>query len=245
MFLNVRKREEFYQGKMKNIFKPESIEETGDPVIEFAKACHKNSGLPLVSIANQDQGSSKFHNLVQIDCSLPVGVAASLKGIVRNVDVPLKQIYFYNNNLSGEELTSILLCPREDQFKQVRSIIYGKNELTSGAYECLKTKYLSKRPPNALHELKLVDVNYDESDLIPSHCKEYIGYIIDTVYDNEYVWLNIPQKRITKLKHDITRTLKKGITTARNLARITGQCISMSKAILPGKLLLRNLYRLL
>lgn len=90
MFLNVRKREEFYQGKMKNIFKPESIEETGDPATEFAKACHKNSGLPLVSIANQDQGSSKVHNLVQIDCSLPVGVAASLKGIVRNVNVPLK-----------------------------------------------------------------------------------------------------------------------------------------------------------
>lgn len=90
-----------------------------------------------------------------------------------------------------------------------------------------------------------VSVNFEKSDLVPSHRKEYIGYMIDTTYNSQYVWLSIPQKRITKLKHDIIRVLKKRSSTARNLARITGQCISMSKAVLPGKLLLRNLYRLL
>jgi len=90
-----------------------------------------------------------------------------------------------------------------------------------------------------------INVNYEKSDLEPSYSKEYIGYIIDTVYDKEFVWLKITQKRITKVKHDISKVIKKGLATARSLAIITGQCISMSKAILPGKLLLRNLYRLL
>lgn len=39
--------------------------------------------------------------------------------------------------------------------------------------------------------------------------------------------------------------IKKGEPSARALARITGQCISMSKAVIPAKLLLRNLYKLL
>ncbi|GFN75445.1 transposon tf2-9 polyprotein [Plakobranchus ocellatus] len=37
--------------------------------------------------------------------------------------------------------------------------------------------------------------------------------------------------------------LRKGTATARALARIAGQCISMTKAVIPAKLLLRNLYR--
>ena len=64
ILMGLRRREEFYQGKMKKIFKPENVEETGDPATEFAKACHTNSGLPLVSIPNQDQGSPDFHSLV-------------------------------------------------------------------------------------------------------------------------------------------------------------------------------------
>ena len=32
---------------------------------------------------------------------------------------------------------------------------------------------------------------------------------------------------------------------ARMLAKVAGQCIAMTRAILPGKLLLRNVYRLL
>ena len=41
------------------------------------------------------------------------------------------------------------------------------------------------------------------------------------------------------------RLLFKQCMTARDLARIIGQCVSMTRAVLPGKLLLRNCYRVL
>ena len=39
--------------------------------------------------------------------------------------------------------------------------------------------------------------------------------------------------------------MKKKVLSARSLARISGQCIAMSKAIIPAKLLLRNIYKVL
>lgn len=98
-----------------------------------------------------------------------------------------------------------------------------------------------------LSELKSLGffVNYEKSSLEPETRKKYIGYIIDTGKSNNSVWLEIPNSRIRKVKHDISRVLRKGCVTARGLARIAGQLISMSKAIIPAKLLLRNIYRLL
>ena len=43
----------------------------------------------------------------------------------------------------------------------------------------------------------------------------------------------------------IRLALKKKVLSARSLARISGQCIAMSKAIIPTKLLLRNIYKVL
>jgi hypothetical protein len=96
---------------------------------------------------------------------------------------------------------------------------------------------------NLLNDLG-IRVNYEKSSVTPSCAKEYIGYIICSDLD-EGVCIKIPNKRVTKLRHDITLVLRKGCVTARGLARITGQCVSMAKAIVPAKLLLRNLYRLL
>ena len=94
--------------------------------------------------------------------------------------------------------------------------------------------------------LKLgIVVNFEKSSLDPSTCKEYIGYIISTQNDDGLIWIKIPQKRITKLRHDIRLALKKKVLSARSLARISGQCIAMSKAIIPAKLLLRNIYKVL
>jgi len=88
-------------------------------------------------------------------------------------------------------------------------------------------------------------INYEKSSLIPSTVKPFIGYILNTVNSDGNVWISIPAARIRKLRRDITRALSKGCLTARALARIAGQCISMAKAVLPAKLLLRNIYRLL
>ena len=88
-------------------------------------------------------------------------------------------------------------------------------------------------------------INYAKSTLEPTTCVKFIGYVIDTIKENGTVWLSIPKDRIRKLKADIKRILKNGKVSARGLARVTGQIISMSKVFLPAKLLLRNLYRLL
>ena len=88
-------------------------------------------------------------------------------------------------------------------------------------------------------------INFDKSSLQPEFHKKYIGYIVDTKKVDDSVFISIPSDRIKKLKRDIRRTLNKGCVSARSLARITGQCVSMAKAVLPAKLLLRNLYRLL
>ena len=57
--------------------------------------------------------------------------------------------------------------------------------------------------------------------------------------------IRIPKSRIHNVKRDIRRALKNGWVTARALARIAGKCVAMTKVILPAKLLLRNIYRLL
>lgn len=91
------------------------------------------------------------------------------------------------------------------------------------------------------HDLGLV-INWDKSVLDPSNSITYIGYVISTNSRNGIPWIKIPSNRINKLKRDIARALKNGSVKARFLARICGQLISFTKAILPTKLLLRNLY---
>ena len=88
-------------------------------------------------------------------------------------------------------------------------------------------------------------INFEKSSLEPESQKKYIGYIIDTEKVPDAVFICIPKERVKKLKRELRKVLHNGFVSARNLARITGQCISMSKAVLPAKLLLRNLYRLL
>ena len=91
-------------------------------------------------------------------------------------------------------------------------------------------------------------VNFPKSSLEPDTRKDYIGFILDTAKseNNEpCVWIEIPKQRVSSLRRDIRRGLGKGQLSARALARIAGQCISMSRAVIPAKLLLRNIYRLL
>lgn len=86
-------------------------------------------------------------------------------------------------------------------------------------------------------------INLEKSILEGRHVIPFIGFNIHT--DTDYPWIDVPSNRIYKLRKDIRYCLKKGTIKARFLARIAGQCISMCKAVLPGKLLLRNIYRLL
>ena len=87
-------------------------------------------------------------------------------------------------------------------------------------------------------------INWEKSSLEPSENKLYIGFQVCSDVEG-LPCIKIPSDRIHKLKKDIRRLLAKGQATARIIARVAGQCIAMTKAIIPGKLLLRNLYRLL
>ena len=84
-------------------------------------------------------------------------------------------------------------------------------------------------------------VNFEKSSLEPSQVKHFIGYIIDNTAAQTVI--RIEKDRIRKLKKDISRALRADTISARGLARIAGQCISMCKCVFPAKLLLRNLYR--
>ncbi len=86
-------------------------------------------------------------------------------------------------------------------------------------------------------------INFEKSSLQPSLSKKFIGYIIDNTGDNSVI--RVCPDRVRTLKKDISRALRNNVVTARALARIAGQCVSMSKCVLPAKLLLRNTYRLL
>jgi len=88
-------------------------------------------------------------------------------------------------------------------------------------------------------------VNWEKSSLEPSKCKEFLGFRIITDGPDNCVWLKLLPKKVAKLKHDIRYLINKGGASARGIAKVTGSCIAMSRAIMPAKLMLRNVYRLL
>lgn len=87
-------------------------------------------------------------------------------------------------------------------------------------------------------------LNWEKCDLTPKKETVFVGFVVSTD-GKRGPWLRVTSDKIKKLRRNIDRCLHKETITARLLARITGQCISMTKAILPGKLLLRNAYRVL
>ena len=85
-------------------------------------------------------------------------------------------------------------------------------------------------------------VNWEKSSFTPTLCKVFIGFLIDNT--GEKTVIRIPKDKIRKLRSD-KHILSRGIATARALARVAGQCVSMYKSVFASKLLLCNLYRLL
>ena len=86
-------------------------------------------------------------------------------------------------------------------------------------------------------------LNWEKCSAEPSQEKVFLGFVLDT--SNGEPIIRVPNNRIRKLRKDITRLLHAGSSTARVVARICGQCVAMFRAIAPGKLMLRNVYKLL
>ena len=85
-------------------------------------------------------------------------------------------------------------------------------------------------------------INFEKSCTDPAQRALHLGYIIDTLGPEGQPWIYIGKDKLKKLKKDIRRCLLQGSVHARVLAKIAGQAVAMSKAILPGKLKLRSLY---
>lgn len=110
---------------------------------------------------------------------------------------------------------------------------------------CANDSDISKHSDTVLQTLKSLGfkVNLEKSSLDPENSKDFLGYVVVT--NEESVTLKVPKVRIRKVRADIRRVLSKPEIKARTLARIIGQCVATTKAVLPGKLKLRAAYRLL
>lgn len=77
----------------------------------------------------------------------------------------------------------------------------------------------------------------------PSQRQEVLGFIVDTTGEPT---LRVPAAKLRQASHQISRLLRKasaGPIPVKHLAQIAGQLVSMTRAIVRGKLLLRSLYR--
>lgn len=88
-------------------------------------------------------------------------------------------------------------------------------------------------------------INYEKSILTPSARLDYIGYTIQLDNEDGFPFISAQKQRVVKIRHDIRRALACSTISARALARIAGQCISVAWCVQPAKLLLRGVYRLL
>ena len=88
-------------------------------------------------------------------------------------------------------------------------------------------------------------MNFEKSQLLPSASLDYIGYTIRVGNSDGYPFISAQHRRIASLRKDISRALKRATISARTLARIAGQCVSVAWCVEPAKLLLRGVYRLL
>ena len=70
-----------------------------------------------------------------------------------------------------------------------------------------------------------------------------MGYTIDS--RSQFPILTVSKERITRLKKQIRLVLKKQTIPVRVLAKTAGLCISTAFAVSPGKLFLRDTYRLI
>ena len=93
--------------------------------------------------------------------------------------------------------------------------------------------------------VKTVDNINDKSNLQFGNVKEFLGFIINSDGPDNSPWISVPKSKVVKLTRTLRRLLSKDIVQARTLARVTGICVAMTRAVLPGKLMLQSVYRLL
>ena len=87
-------------------------------------------------------------------------------------------------------------------------------------------------------------VNIEKCQLTQSTSAIFVGFNI-TTHGVNGPWLQVLPQKLNKVQRAIRCCLSRDAISARQLACIIGQCVSMTKAIVPAKLLLRSVYRVL
>lgn len=84
-------------------------------------------------------------------------------------------------------------------------------------------------------------VNIEKSVLTPTQRLVYLGMELCTEGRPTF---SVPRAKIKAIRHEISRLLRETRPfPVRRLARVAGMCVSTLRAVLPGRMLLRNCYR--
>lgn len=83
-------------------------------------------------------------------------------------------------------------------------------------------------------------INDSKSVLSPSQTLQFLGFIIDSSTST----LSLATRKVTKIWHELRRTLSRAQVSLRDLARIVGLLSASIQAIFPGPLHYRALHRL-
>ncbi len=86
--------------------------------------------------------------------------------------------------------------------------------------------------------------NLKKCDVTFTTSTTFVGFTVFST-GQQGPWLHVPKAKIVALTRILRRVLANTSPkcSARMLARIAGKCVSMTRAVVPGKLLLRNVYR--
>ena len=86
-------------------------------------------------------------------------------------------------------------------------------------------------------------LNKEKSQLQPQTEAIFVGFKVSIGAQGP--WLQVTPEKLRKLRCYLNKALTQGTIKARILAKIAGQCVAILRAILPAKLLLHSMYRML
>jgi hypothetical protein len=93
-----------------------------------------------------------------------------------------------------------------------------------------------------LHKLGW-QINEEKSSLKPLQCSEFLGLLVDTMVTP---WFKVPNNKIQAICHNVEWLLllhkQTGSVPVRKLTMVAGLCISLVKVVLPGPLMIHNVF---
>eukprot|EP00732_Lithocolla_globosa_P001477 Lithocolla_globosa_v1_NODE_748_length_3337_cov_38.897623.p2 type:complete len:131 gc:universal NODE_748_length_3337_cov_38.897623:2351-1959(-) len=113
--------------------------------------------------------------------------------------------------------------------KQGIRLIHYLDDFGAGHEDYSKAVFLAARMVHDLENLGFM-VNFGKSQLTPSHILKLLGLLIDT----ERKELRVPEDKWQKLREKLGWVLRDACMSARKLASISGQIISMRPALGPN-----------